>query len=213
MDFHATVGLGWHSQVEARIIRAGGGTEYLGVVAPWRGLKAPARFWKRLWAILKREGKIPIAMGFGAFVSWWFSGDLSSGVSVGLITSAGQDYAAGNFANDGNDVSEIKYLGTGTGTNAENIADVGLQTPIAGIARVTCVQSKPGTRQFRLVGSVIYNGTYAVAEAGWFTEAGAGSPPSGGTLWDRRRINPTAGMNDLDILQLTYTCELVGGGT
>jgi hypothetical protein len=74
---------------------------------------------------------------------------------------------------------DYKYHDSGTGVGAEDPANVGLGTP-TGIARAVGTQVEGDfTYEYRSVGTITYDGSYAVTEHGLFNAS------SGVTLMDR----------------------------
>src|SRR5262245_19949959 len=72
-------------------------------------------------------------------------------------------------------------IGWGTGTNNGAKGDTDLQTP-ANESRVAVTTTQPSADKLQWVGTITSGGSQTIAEAGLFNAAGAGNPPSGGTL-------------------------------
>jgi hypothetical protein len=201
------------SSLLVTIVRSNGSRIILGAPFVRKEIVQPISFWRRLWWTLKGEGLIN--MGFLAFLAWVLHHNHEISLPLfGLVTSAGIDYMAGDFAANGNDVSNFNYHESGIGTAAENVADTDLQSKIT-LSRVAGTQTKPASvGSFQSVATIgPYGSTYSIAEWGLFSSAGFGSPPSGGTLWDRRRISPTAGVNASDSIIFDYLCTGQAGGS
>jgi hypothetical protein len=162
----------------------------------------------RMWQEMKRAKIIPLWVGFAAFLSW-ATGDASA---MALVTTVGVDFMMKDFADQGQDVSTFKYMGTGTGSTAASAADTDLVAPLA-LARVTAAQGSPAVRQFQVNGAFTYAATATITEWGLFSSAGSGLPPTGGTLWDRRILNPVRDVVNGTVLGFSYTCTANGGGS
>ncbi len=171
-------------------------------------------FFRKCWHRLRREGLIQ--MGFAAFLAWVFQHNYGTGPAapmLALVTSAGIDYMIDDFAGVGGaDVQNFNYHERGLDTTAADIAQTDLLSKIA-LARVIGTQSKPVAYQFRSVASVVYNATFSIGEWGLFSGAGAGLPPTGGSLWDRRVISPTAGVLSGETIIFEYNCTGTPGGS
>jgi len=130
------------------------------------------------------------------------------------VTDAGVAYIVDDFDNAAGsaDVSLFNFHGCGTGTNAENVTDVALQTESTTAlnpdsTRATGTRSQPAANQFRSVGTLTFDASAAVTEHGIFTTSGTGT----GTLLDRSvfsAINVASG----DSIQFTYTITFPAGG-
>lgn len=131
-------------------------------------------------------------------------------ISKRVVTTAGANFMRDDFnaASGGADISNLNFHDSGTGTNAESIADTDLQTPAGPTTRATGTQSAPATNQYRSVGTISYSGTLAITEHGLFNQAARGA---GSVLWDRSvfsAINVVSG----DSIQFTYTLTINDGG-
>jgi hypothetical protein len=96
------------------------------------------------------------------------------------------------------------YHDCGTGTNAENITDVALQTAYGG-ARTNGTPTNPGSGQYRSVGLISFSSGFAITEHGLFSAAAAG------TLMDRSVFAAINVVNG-DSIQFTYTWTASAGG-
>lgn len=99
-----------------------------------------------------------------------------------VITNAGEEFVVDKL----NEVvqTEPEYVGWGTGAGTAAKADTDLFTP-ATEARVLTVTSKTGsgaTAKYQAVGTITADAGKSITNAGLFTTAGSGSPPSGGSL-------------------------------
>lgn len=197
------------SSVSAIIIRADGTHKDCGIVAPERSfasLQTPPSVWRKLWAELKWKKIIPAALTFAAFMHSIQTGDASP-VMMGLVTTAGVNYLAADMLSaSANRINAFTFQDAGTGATAEAIANTALVTP-AGIARVSGAMTNPVAGQFRNIATLAFTSTLVIAEWGLFSAA------SVGTLWDRRLVSPTIGVNNLDSIQFTYTCTVTAGGS
>ena len=119
------------------------------------------------------------------------------------ITTAGAAFVVDAFQN----LVELEAMNqhdSGTGTNAENVTDTGLQTP-TGIARVAGTQSEPASTQYRTTATISYNNTFAITEHGIFSAAAAG------TLLDRSVFAAINVVNG-ESIQFQYTLTVATGG-
>jgi hypothetical protein len=123
-----------------------------------------------------------------------------------VVTNAGEEY----FVDKTNEAVQTKpeYIGWGTGAGTAAKADTDLFTP-ATEARVLGTTSKVGTgatAKFQVVGTLTADGTKSITNAGLFTAAGSGSPPSGGTLVVKGDHASTALLLS-DQIQYTWTID------
>lgn len=129
--------------------------------------------------------------------------DLGSGV----VTNAGVAFMANDFANvtvGTNEITNLNYHASGTGTTAAAVGDTALGTD-SGVARVSGTQTSPSSGQARTVATMSYTSTLAITEWGLFSASTAG------TMWDRKvftAINVVSG----DSIQFTYTLTITAGG-
>ena len=190
----------------ARLIRADGSHRDCGVVAGGNVpllLRRPVAWWRRLWAELRRSQIIPITLTFAAFLAAIQHGD--SGPISALVTTVGANYMAADFlAASANRINAFNWHDCGTGTTAENVSQTALVTPYGG-ARQSGTQSNPAANQYRSVATLWFSSTLSIGEFGLFSAATAG------TLWDRRLVAPTIGVNDGDSIQFTYTLTVNAG--
>lgn len=130
----------------------------------------------------------------------------------GLVTTAGVNYLAGDFAGGSQDITTFNYHDSGTGTTAAVIGDTALQTAAGPTTRATGVQSNPTAPVYRSVGTIAYTGTLAITEWGLFTQASrAGGSPTGGTMWDHRVFSAINVVNG-DSIEFTYNLTCNAGG-
>lgn len=119
-----------------------------------------------------------------------------------VVTTAGITYIAQAFTNT-TEVENFNFHASGTGTNAESIADTALQTEVA--TRATGTQSNPSAGVYRTVGTITYSGSFAI------TEHGVLSASSVGTLLDRSvfsAVNVVSGEG----IEFTYNLTIPAGG-
>lgn len=135
---------------------------------------------------------------------------LRNGVEIGrrevrdrVVTDAGRDAIVDAFTNTF-ELENFNYHDSGTGTNAEAVGDTALQTA-TGIARATGTQSQPTSDVYRSVGTITYDGTYAITEHGLFSAASAG------TLLDRTVFTAVNVVNN-DQIQFTFNITFASGG-
>ncbi len=188
-------------ELSAKLIHADGSVEDLGVIARD---SAPSRSF--VWLVYL----VYALAGYGLFhllgSSWQW---LASLWVVGIVTTAGVNYMASDFASGGvtPTISGFKFHASGVGTTAAAVTDTAIQTdPTPAPARVSGTASNPTANQYRSVATVAYTGTNAITEWGLFSASTAG------TLWDRRvfaAINVVSG----DSIQFTYTLTVNNGGT
>lgn len=128
--------------------------------------------------------------------------DLGSGV----VTTAGVNYLAADFAAGANDANLFKFHDAGTGTVAAAIGDTDLGTPAGPTTRATGSQAS-STNTYTTVGTIAYTSTLAITEWGLFSTSARAS----GTMWDRKvftAINVVSG----DSIQFTYVLTITAGG-
>lgn len=132
-------------------------------------------------------------------------------VSYRVVTDAGVAFLVDDWDDDTTDITTMNYHGCGTGTNAENASDTGLQTESTTAlnpdsTRATGVKTQPAANQLRTSGTLTFDDTAAVTEHGILSQEATG----GGTLWDRSvfsAINVVSG----DSIAFQYTCTVSSG--
>lgn len=133
-------------------------------------------------------------------------------VSRRVVTDAGVAFLADDWVDASQEITNMKYHGCGTGTNAEAVGDTALQTESTTIlnpdsTRATGVMTNPTAPVVKSVGTVTFDGGGAITEHGIFNQAATG----GGTLWDRSvfsAINVVSG----DSIVFSYSLTLTSGG-
>ena len=202
-------------QLSVVVHRANGRTEKERIVSSDTLYTQPRGFWRALWRRLRREAQIPAAMGFTAFLAWMLDHEfgVKAPMMYSLVTTAGIGYLCNNFANVGGaNVANFIYHETGTSNTPATIAQTDLSAPISQ-ARVAGSNSSPAAGQFLTSATINYTGTYILQEWGLFSAAGAGLPPSGSTLWDRRVASPPQGVNPGDSCTWNYLAVGTAGGS
>ncbi len=202
MDLNASVE--YSGELSATVIRKDGTVEELGVIS-----RGPVFTSKRVgWGYRVMAIVLGIALAGLLFLFGWLIRALFLSLLVfGIVTTAGVNYMASDFASGGvtPTISGLKFHDSGTGTNAAATTDTALQTP-SGTARSSGTASNPSANIYRSVATISYTGTLAITEWGIFSAAAAG------TLWDRRvfsAINVVSG----DSIQFTYNLTVNAGGT
>ncbi len=188
--------IGAEGKLTAVVIRANGTREYLGELLP--------TFWQkaRRWMKQPRLGALLVLFLIV------FGGTLAlPGVSVGLVTTAGVNYMASDFASGGATptISGFKYHACGTGTTAAAIGDTALQTD-SGVARVIGTPTNPSANIYKSVATMSFVSTLAITEWGLF------SALTVGTLWDHR-VFSAINVNSGDSIQFTYQLTIAAGGS
>lgn len=199
--------------LSAQLIRRDGTQRELGTLGDGSitgsVLAAPLNFWRRLYKRLRRAAVIPASMSFAAFLIYYLGLDprLVAALVGGIVTTAGVNYMASDFASGGvtPTISGFKFHDSGTGTVAAAVGDTALGTP-AGPARVSGTPTNPTANQYRSVATIPYTATLAITEWGLFSASTAG------TLWDRRVFTAVNVVNG-DSIQFTYTLTVNNGGT
>ena len=120
-----------------------------------------------------------------------------------VVTDTGVAFMVDAFQNL-TEIENFNFHDAGTGVGAEAVGNTGLGTPWGG-ARVTGTQSEPAANQYRSVGTITFNNTFAITEHGIF------SASSAGTLWDRSVFSAINVVNT-DSIQFTYTLTVTSGG-
>jgi hypothetical protein len=206
MDMNAAISC--EGELSATVIRRDGSIEELGVISSrkWRLAAVPKAQYGRHQKIAAMILGIVIA-GLAYLLGWLIRALFFSLLVIGIVTTAGVNYMATDFASGGvtPTISGFKFHDSGTGTNAAATTDTALQTP-SGTARTSGTASNPSANIYRSVATISYTSTLAITEWGIFSAAAAG------TLWDRRvfsAINVVSG----DSIQFTYNLTVNAGGT
>jgi len=169
-------------------------------------IKATLFCWR--WAFRQKAatGNAPLGMSILVFLFYSLF-DPYNLILFGIVTTAGVNYMASDFASGGvtPTISGMKFHDAGIGITAAVIGDTDIETT-DGEARVAGTPTNPSANQYRSVATRSYSTTKAITEWGLF------SAVSAGTLWDRRvfsAINVVSG----DSIQFTYTLTVNAGGT
>lgn len=123
-------------------------------------------------------------------------------VSRRCVTTAGVNALASTSIPKG--ITAFNYHDSGTGTNAESIADTGLQTP-AGPARVAGTQSNPSPGNYQSQATITYTATQDITEHGIFDAS------TNGTLLDRSVKAPIGVVPGLSIIWTYNNIDGAGG--
>jgi hypothetical protein len=133
-------------------------------------------------------------------------------MSLRVVTTAGVNFIVDGFQGT-QSISQLRFHGMGTGTNAEAIGDTALQTESTtaltpASTRATGTLTEGATANiFRTVGSNVVNTTVNATEHGIFNQAATG----GGTLLDRS-VFSAVGLVNGNTFQTTYELTLAAGG-
>lgn len=171
-------------------------------------------FWRSLWRGLRREGTIPLTMGFTAFLTWVLQREfgIHAPIMFSLVTTAGIAYETQNFASQGGaNVGNFIYHESGTSNTPSTIAQTDLVSPVS-LARVAGVNSNPIAGSLLSVATITYSSPASIQEWGLFSGAGTGLPPSGNTLWDRRLVSPSQGVDVNVAVTYNYNAQATPGG-
>jgi hypothetical protein len=190
------------AELSARLIHKDGRFEEL-------GLLRDNRLWTKIVGWLAAHPRLS-ALAWGAAIlllSKYGTVPMLGGLTAGIVTTAGVNYMATDFASGGvtPTISGFKFHASGTGTNAAAVGDTTLQTD-SGVARVIGTPTNPSANQYRSVATMAYTSTLAITEWGLF------SASSSGTLWDRRVFSAINVVNG-DSIQFTYTLTVNNGGS
>lgn len=132
--------------------------------------------------------------------------------SLRVVTTAGVNFMV-DAMQGLQTLSNMRYHGIGTGTNAEAVGDTALQTELTtqltpSSTRATGTLTEGATANvFRTVGSNVVNTTVTVTEHGIFNQPATG----GGTLLDRS-VFAGVGLVNGNTLQTTYDFTIAAGG-
>jgi hypothetical protein len=204
--------LDYRADLSAVVIRANGTREQLGVISR-SNLKTMAvrmsRFFKKLVRAFGLGAACLILAGLvrSGYLNEIHLWVLGMPAATGLVTTAGVNYMASDFASGGvtPTISGMKFHDSGTGVTAAAIGDTALQTP-TGNARVTGTPSNPSANVYRTVATLPYTGGAAITEWGVF------SASTSGTLWDHRVFSAINVANG-DSIQFTYSLTIAAGGS
>ncbi len=103
-----------------------------------------------------------------------------------VVTDAGVAFLVDDMDNSATDITTFNYHGVGTGATAEAAAQTALVTESTTVlnpdsTRATGTKSQPSANVLRSVGTVTFDGSAAITEHGFFSQAATG----GGTMFDR----------------------------
>lgn len=122
--------------------------------------------------------------------------------TTAILVATGRAITANRIAGIG---AMPKFVHWGTGTTVPADGNTGLQTPrpearVEGTVAVVTTVTPNDT--YRVVGTLIAGSAAAITEIGIFDSAGAGTPPTGGTLFVRA-VFPVINLDIGDALQFT----------
>jgi hypothetical protein len=196
--------IGCNGELSAVVTHRDGSKTYYGALKPTLGQKA--RLWLRNWIRFFVPSYARGAAMLIALLALLFLPGVPP-VAFGLVTTAGVNYMASDFASGGvtPTISGFKFHDCGTGTTAAAVGDTALQTA-AGTARVSGTASNPSANVYQSVATIAFTSTLAITEWGLF------SASSAGTLWDHRVFSAINVVNG-DSIQFTYKLTVNNGGS
>ena len=116
------------------------------------------------------------------------------------VTDAFVDFIVAQLQTETSAFGDFKYHDSGTGVGAEDQTDTGLGTP-TGVARATGTQVEGDeTYEYKSVGTITYDGSYAVTEHGLFNTSDAA------TLMDRTVFSAINVANN-DQIEFTFSIQ------
>ena len=161
--------------------------------------------WRRVYRYLRRGRHIPLTMGFAAFLALALAKEPLGAFVVGVLTTAGVNYAAADFlAASVAHIQDFNWHDSGIGTSAAAVGNTALTTP-TGLARVAGTQSNPTANQYRSIATITYNASFAITEWGLFSAA------AGDTLWDRKKFAAKS-MVSTGTITWAYLLTIYAGG-
>jgi hypothetical protein len=181
----------WHGRLYATVFRSHR--------AGWHALGADKDFaYFKISGQSERDTKFAIPLTEALRNGWLEIIDYGH-VGCHLIVTAGKNYVAACFDNT-NEPESLKFHGFGTGTNAANVSDVGLQTELTTEYAVN--STRPTGSQAHASATYTTVGTLSPDSGGTLaiTEWGLFSASSSTTLYDRQvfsAINLVAGSDSL----------------
>lgn len=188
-------------ELSAVLIRADGTRKEYGVLRrSWRQI-----LWSHKWLLIGLLVSAVLA------VAGLYLGDLALSFfgTLGIVTTAGVNYMASDFASGGvtPTISGFKFHDCGTGTIAAGVGDTALGTPF-GEARVSGTPTNPSANVYRSTATItnVAQGAQAITEWGLF------SASTVGTLWDRR-VFAAINWNNGDAIQFQYSLTIASGGS
>jgi len=194
--------IGTKAELSARLIHKDGSSEEIGVLED-------RRWWVRAINWFHSHPRLSALMWGTVLLvlSHYGLASMVAGAVAGIVTTAGVNYMATDFASGGvtPTISGFKFHASGTGNTAAAVGDTAMQTD-SGVARVSGTPSNPSANQYRSVATMAYTSTLAITEWGLF------SASTSGTLWDRRVFSAINVVNG-DSIQFTYTLTVNNGGS
>ncbi len=129
-----------------------------------------------------------------------------------VVTDSGVAFIVDDMDNSTTDITTLNFHGVGTGVTAESAAQTALVTESTTVlnpdsTRATGTKSQPSANILRSVGTVTFDGSAAVTEHGFFSQAATG----GGTMFDRS-VFAAVNVAAADSIQFTYDLTFTSGG-
>lgn len=126
-----------------------------------------------------------------------------------VLTNNGEDWAAQRLAGSGSlSTASGQYVhwGTGAGTAAKGDTDLFTPATEARVAGTVTVTGSGATAKWQNVATLTADGAKTITNAGAWSAAGTGSPPTGGTLFVKGDFTGIAlALNDQ--IQFTVTID------
>jgi hypothetical protein len=199
----------YKAELGATLIHKDGSRQELGIISTTTNKVKhfSRRLGKVFRSLAKRFGE---AVAIALLITNVHAGNLhplAIPVAMGLVTTAGVNYMASDFASGGvtPTISGMKFHDSGTGVTAAAIGDTALQTG-TGNARVSGTASNPSANIYQSVATLPYTATAAITEWGLF------SASTTGTMWDHRVFSAINVVNG-DSIQFTYKLTIAAGGS
>ena len=145
--------LTYSADLQMLVTRANGDIEHydMGSKLVTPKLAKPLSWYEKLWAGLKREGKIPATMAFGVFVAHLLHDN--SGVLPAIMTTAGINYQATTFTSSSNPNINFNFHDMGTGNATAGTKTVSAATNASPI-QITATSHGYGTNDLVTIASV-----------------------------------------------------------
>jgi len=127
-------------------------------------------------------------------------------VGAVVLTNVGEEFVVDKLTETVQTKPEYVGWGTGAGTAAKGDTDL---FTTANEARVLCTTSKTGTgstAKYQAVGTITSASGQTITNAGLFTTAGTGTPPTGGSLIVKGDHTGVALLTN-DQIQYTFTLD------
>lgn len=137
--------------------------------------------------------------------------------SLRVVTTVGVNYLTDAWQGIGGGLTQMRYHGIGSGTNAESTGDTALQTEFTtqltpASTRATGTQTEGASANiYRTVGSNVVNSSVTAAEHGIFSNATVAVASPTNVLWDRSQF-AGVGLVNGNTFQTTYDLTTAAGG-